>query len=141
MVETQAHVPKRLGALGRKHAAMSQGYTTQAISTKQYIKIETTAKYHRPFSLDFSKSFNTINHKILIEYVRFYHFTPSAVKIIASFLEKKKSIRKNSRKQLQNAKTFYRCASGFSYWTFTAFNLIIQMICFQSQTILRYSSV
>ncbi|MEL6451735.1 MAG: hypothetical protein AAFQ19_10780 [Pseudomonadota bacterium] len=29
MVETQAHFHKRLGALGRKHAAMSQGYTTQ----------------------------------------------------------------------------------------------------------------
>ena len=28
-VETQAHFHKRLGAVGRKHAAMAQGYTTQ----------------------------------------------------------------------------------------------------------------
>ena len=37
--------------------------------------------------LDFSKAFYTINHKILIEKLKFYHFTPSAVKLVESYLD------------------------------------------------------
>ena len=63
--------------------------TTQAIGTLLetiYKKLD-HSQVSQTIFLDFSKAFDTINHKILIEKLKFYHFTPSAVKLVESYLD------------------------------------------------------
>ena len=63
--------------------------TTKAISTLLetiYKKLD-HSQVSQTIFLDFSIAFDTINLKILIEKLKFYHFTPSAVKLVESYLD------------------------------------------------------